>query len=490
MKGYYAYIRVSTARQGAEGASLPEQRDAIQRYAARLGLSITQWFEERETAAKSGRPVFARVLTMLKRGRASGLIIHKIDRSARNLGDWAKIGELVDHGITVHFAHDPLDLQSTSGRFAADMQAVVAAHYVRNLSEEVRKGFYGRFRQGIYPLPAPIGYLDQGRGKPKAIDPVRGPLVQDAFRLYVNRGLSLRALRKEMTRRGLRTRAGRAVPLTAYNTMLRNPFYIGKLRLRKTGEMFQGVHEPLVTASMFARAQEILDGKAQPRSRTHECLLRRTLQCGYCSRHLVGEIQKGHTYYRCRTSGCATKCIREEAVEAAVREHLGSIAFTDEDHEALLLLIEQTRGVDATDRAVRLRALRLQMGRLDSKIARLTDAFVDRLIDKPIFERRNGELQLERAQLEEQLREFEDGDRNAIDASLLLLRQVLNVLDRYDEATADERREIIAATTTRITVSGKSVALEPEPHIAKLISLKDGESRSAPSLKLPTARNL
>jgi site-specific DNA recombinase len=55
------------------------------------------------------------------------------------------------------------------------MQAVVAAHYVRNLREEVRKGFYGRLKQGFYPLKAPIGYLDCGGGKPKAIDPVAGP---------------------------------------------------------------------------------------------------------------------------------------------------------------------------------------------------------------------------------------------------------------------------------------------------------------------------
>ena len=36
--------------------------------------------------------------------------MHKIDRSARNFSDWARIGELVDSGIDVHFAHESLDL--------------------------------------------------------------------------------------------------------------------------------------------------------------------------------------------------------------------------------------------------------------------------------------------------------------------------------------------------------------------------------------------
>jgi site-specific DNA recombinase len=96
------------------------------------------------------------MLKQLRRGHAAGVIIHKIDRSTRNLEDWAKIGELIDQGIAVHFADEPIDLQSIGGRLAADMQAVVAAHYVRNLK-------------------APIGYLDCGGGKPKAIDPVAGP---------------------------------------------------------------------------------------------------------------------------------------------------------------------------------------------------------------------------------------------------------------------------------------------------------------------------
>ncbi len=63
MKSYFAYVRVSTQRQGTHGSSLQEQRSAIETYAARNRLHIAQWFEERETAAKSGRRIFRRMLT-------------------------------------------------------------------------------------------------------------------------------------------------------------------------------------------------------------------------------------------------------------------------------------------------------------------------------------------------------------------------------------------------------------------------------------------
>src|SRR5947207_15717968 len=103
MNQYFAYIRVSTARQGEQGVSLEQQRDAIAHYAQRSHMEVAQWYEERETAARAGRPVFSQMVRRLKSGKARGVLIHKIDRSARNLKDWADLGEMIDRGVEVHF---------------------------------------------------------------------------------------------------------------------------------------------------------------------------------------------------------------------------------------------------------------------------------------------------------------------------------------------------------------------------------------------------
>lgn len=190
-KQYFSYIRVSTTRQGDRGVSLQEQQDAIVRYAQRQNLKIARSFEEQETAAKRGRPVFSEMLRLLKRGIANGVVIHKIDRGARNLKDWADLGELIDIGVEVHFANESLDLNTRGGRLSADIQAVVAADFIRNLREETKKGFYGRLKQGLYPIRAPIGYLDCGGGKVKAPDPKMEGFVREAFDLYASGNVSL-----------------------------------------------------------------------------------------------------------------------------------------------------------------------------------------------------------------------------------------------------------------------------------------------------------
>jgi len=126
---YYAYVRASTARQANFGVSIPAQKDAITRCASRHQLSIAAWFEEHDSAASRGRAVFNDMLQGLRRGQAEGVLIHKIDRGARNLRDWSDIGELIDRGIDVRFVSEDTDLRSRAGRLSADIQAVVASDF-------------------------------------------------------------------------------------------------------------------------------------------------------------------------------------------------------------------------------------------------------------------------------------------------------------------------------------------------------------------------
>src|ERR1035437_8455002 len=259
-KQYFSYIRVSTTKQGERGVSLRDQQSAILRYAERQNIRIVRSFEEMETAAKRGRPIFNQMLSLLKHGKANGVVIHKIDRGARNLKDWADLGELIDVGVEVHFANESLDLNTRGGRLSADIQAVVAADFIRNLREETKKGFYGRLKQGLYPICAPIGYLDCGGGQAKVPDPKMAGLVREAFDVYATGNFSLPHLVEEMYRRGLRNRRGNKVSLNGMSSMLNNPFYVGLIRIRKTGESFPGIHAPVVSKQVFDTVRWILDG--------------------------------------------------------------------------------------------------------------------------------------------------------------------------------------------------------------------------------------
>jgi site-specific DNA recombinase len=459
MKDFYGYVRVSTAKQGEKGVSLQEQRDAIERHAQRNGLRISEWFEERETAAKRGRPIFNKMLKLLNNGNGDGVIIHKIDRSARNLKDWADLGDIIDQGIEVYFANESLDLHSRGGRLSADIQAVVAADFIRNLREETRKGLYGRIKQGLYPLPAPLGYLDMGKGKPKERDPAKAPLVRKAFELYATARYNLHGLVDEMYRLGLRNRKGGKITLNGFSILLNNPFYIGLIRVRRTNEIFPGSHEPLIPKSIFDRVQRILNGKTNTRVQKHDFLFRRLLKCKHCGYSLIGEIKKGYTYYRCHTKHCPTTCIREEKIEEEALLKFSRLQFSEEE---IAYLKEHTGKLkenwgNELENQVSTLALRLSQGQ--ERLVRLTDAYIDKVIDKDIFEERKAALLMERKDLEQTMNQLKTGVLSIPDRLTEFLELAGSAYLSYKTGFTEEKRDLLKILTSNREVDGKNVEL-------------------------------
>lgn len=458
MKEYFAYTRVSTVKQG-DGVSLEAQHDAIDEYAKRHNLRISEWFEEKETAAKRGRPVFSGMLKALRAGKAVGLIIHKIDRSARNPYDWAAISELLDDGIDVRFVHESLDLTSRGGRITADIQAVIAADYVRNLREECLKGIEGRLKQGLFPFGAPIGYLDQGAGKPKTPDPERAPYVRQAFELYATQQYSIRALLAELNQRGFRNRKGGKITKGCLENLLKNPFYHGVIYMQRTGRRYQGVHTPIIDKALFERVQAIKTGKHHQKVTLHNHTYRRLVRCGHCGCFLYGERQKGRVYMRCQTTGCPTTTIREDRLDGAISEQLLRLQLAPSDEQRLEA--EMKTWLEKRTKASDQRALTLQLSNLDRRLEQLTDALLDGLIDKPVFLARKDKLDDDRAQLTAaltQLGEIDDDKRLA--RNFLELAKSLCLL--YQMADTPNKRRLTEIFFSNRTLTGQNLYLEPQ----------------------------
>ncbi len=471
MKSYFAYIRVSTVKQGEHGSSLQEQRSAIEAYAARQNLSIAAWFEETETAAKQGRTHFTKMLAQLERSVAQGVIIHKIDRSARNLKDWANLGELIDRGIDVHFVHDSVDLRSRGGRLSADIQAVVAADFIRNLRDEVRKGYYGRLKQGLYPLPAPVGYINKGKGKPKEPDPITAPLVRQAFELYATGTTSLMNLRIVLDRSGLRSPYSmKPLSLNGISRMLNNPFYIGLIFIKRTNETFQGVHQPLVKKSVFDRVQAILRGKFAPRTHKHDFLFRRMVRCTTCGYHLIGERKKfRYVYYRCHN--CHGVCVREEILDNAVEVQLRMLEWDEERQQAAkeeaVLMQKDVIG----DLKQMQTSLNMQLAKCDDRLGRLTDAYVDQLIDKELFEARKKNVLGDRRAVLDRIAGLSDMDL-PINRALEKLELALAAYSGYKNGISSEKRAIVESVTSNFYVEGKDAMIALKSPFQEIVNFK------------------
>jgi len=484
MKPCFGYIRVSTERQG-DGASLEAQKDAITGFASQNNLEIVRWFEERETASKTGRPIFGEMMNALVSGAAEGLILHKVDRTARNFSDWSRLHEVAKLGIDVYFAADSLDFGTRGGQLLADIQMALAADYSRNLSQEVKKGIYGRIKNGVYPFRAPLGYLDTGGGNVKAIDPIKAPLVSQVFELYCSGDYSITSLTEEMQRRGLKGVGERPVVRRNIESILRNPFYCGKMLVR--GKLYDGAHEPLISTAQYRRVAAIKAQRFVKKSTKHELFFRGLFTCGACGQVLTGERQKAHVYYRCHTPRCGRGAIREDRLEETLREKLARLEISPEDQVTLESDIRAWLNKDGVKDIEK--SLRLRISDATARLDRLTDLLVDGAIDKPAYELRKQNVEFEKQQLREELDALERSRAEEKDLkALLALAADLSSL--YDAAPPPKKRELIRNCLVAPCVMDGQLVSHPADWLVSLRKSPktDEKSHSAPQAILEGVR--
>lgn len=459
MTGVYAYVRVSTTKQGERGVSLQEQRSAIEAYCQKHSLQILEWYEEQETAATQGRRVFLAIIKQLRKSSDRGLVVHKIDRSARNLKDWAMIQDLIDAGVPVHFAHESLDLNTRGGRLAADIQAVVAADFIRNLRDEVRKGIYGRLKQGLYPFRAPIGYLDNGGGKVKTIDPSMGPLVKLGFELYDSGRFNVDTLNDELHRRGLRNRVGKKLSRNGICTLLKNSFYTGLIKIEKSGQVFAGIHEPLIKRALFDRVQDRLIGRAKQQGLRHDFIFRKLLRCAGCNYSLIGERQKQFIYYRCHDKNCLHACVREDRIASAFEHESQQLKLGRKSLTRLRLEGEALLAKRFGQKTALLKSADLRLAQISDRLTRLTDAYVDRLVDRDTYMERREQLLTARLSTLEEKAEIETGNAESRRKLEKFLELAKGLCDKAAQLNPGEHREMLESVTSNLSIDRKRLVV-------------------------------
>lgn len=192
------YVRVSTAEQASEGASLEAQKAAITRTAEQLGYRL-EILEEAGQSAKStrNRPQIRAALERLNRGEAVALIALRLDRIARSTLDFASMKAGADKkGWRLVFTDTAgLDPQSPSGALMLNMTAAFAQFERELISARTREGLAQKKLEGVV----------LGRRSMQA------PETLAQIVTLRSTGKSFRAIATELTAQGIPTATGLTV---------------------------------------------------------------------------------------------------------------------------------------------------------------------------------------------------------------------------------------------------------------------------------------
>jgi hypothetical protein len=198
------------------------------------------------------------------------------------------------------------------------------------------------------------------------------------------------------------------------NTMLRNPFYIGKFEWG--GKTYLGTQPRLVTNELFDRVQDILSGRNKRKCRKHDSAFRGLLTCAEDDCTMTAEVQKGkYIYYRC--SGYRGKCSTPYFREEEISQKLGVILKDIQIPDDVARRIEDSFDHDQERFKADSAAQRERLGKCLSTVRRRMDqAYADRLdgkIPEDFWARKMSEWRSEEQQIEVALNTPSDcyGDR-------------------------------------------------------------------------------
>jgi DNA invertase Pin-like site-specific DNA recombinase len=206
-----AYYRVSTRKQGDSGLGLEGQKAAIEAYAKLKNGKILAAYTEVESGKIADRQELNKALAHARRSKAT-LVVAKLDRLARNV---AFLSKLMESGVDFVACDNPV-----ANRLTIHILAAVAEDEARRISERTKAALAAyKARGGKLGASLPqcqtltLEARKKGAGHAGVVSHHQAKEayrdIEPLLRELSLRGLSLRAMAREMNEMGHTTRRGK-----------------------------------------------------------------------------------------------------------------------------------------------------------------------------------------------------------------------------------------------------------------------------------------
>ena len=459
---YFLYARKSTDEPDRQILSIEAQLAELREYASKEGLPIVKEFIESKTAKEPGREIFNEMVAAIDGGKAQGIIAWHPDRLCRNSIDGGRLIYLVDTGkITAlkfpTFWFDP----TPQGKFMLSIAFGQSKYYVDNLSENVKRGFRQKLRNGVCPGSAPPGYMHDKNTRTIILDKERARFVRKAFELYATGDYPLAEIRRIINAAGLKGRHPEPFSVSSYQYMLRNPAYYGVIRYN--GEIHEGRHEPIISKALFDKCQEVMLRKSKPKGpRLKPYTYRGVSHCATCGCFITTETQKAHNYLRCtkRKGPCDEPFVREEVIAEQIKGELKSVSLPPALANGLILMAEKERAALAQAVESAAQKLRDNLVLLNDQLGKLLDLALNGHLTQDEYARRKAQLVNDKVEIENKLAAFARQGANRFEPEIELYREAVHVGELAERGKADENREKLKKIGSNFRIGRRRLSVE------------------------------
>ena len=454
-------VRVSSKDQEKEGFSIPAQTRLLRDYAASHGFVIVQEFIDAESSKTGDGNGFTEMVSYLRKHRATcrTILVEKTDRLYRNAKDWVTLDEL---DVEIHFVKEG-QVHSrnspSSEKFMHGVKVLMAKNFIDNLSEETTKGMLEKARSGIYPSFAPVGYrnVDGPNGKRILVrDADTAPVITDLFEYFRTGKYSLKSLAAQF-RLEVRTLRGRQLHPSLLHQILRKRLYMGDFDW--DGTTYHGTQEPLVTSECWHRVQELLDARAENKTRKvkHDFAYQGLIRCGHCGCLFVGELKKQkYVYYHCtgNRGKCPEPYTRQEILAREFASVLQEIVIPDTILEWLAGAVLSSDRTEQAAREQTIKRLRAEHDRLNTRIETMYMDKLDGRITAEFFDQRSAAWREEQAGLLRKIQDVQKATPAPIDQAIDIMQLTSRACELFTQQPPAEQRRLLQVVVEKAAWQG------------------------------------
>ncbi|MGE5328105.1 MAG: recombinase family protein [Deltaproteobacteria bacterium] len=338
------YARYSTDMQTED--SIEAQTKAIKEYCKKNKYTLIDSYIDRGISAKTDdRPKFLQMINDSINGQFNAIIVHKLDRFARNRYDSAFYRKkLKENGVKLVSVLENLDDSPESVILESVLEGM-AEFYSKNLAREVLKvlnlnASKSKFNGGV----ANLGYDIDPSTKQYVINEFEAQAVRKIFSMYLQ-GRKYDDIIKELTDMGIKSKKGTDIKPNTLHDILKNPKYKGTYffnrgsRKSKRGARAdtiynEGAIPQIISEDDWNQVQESMSKRSLPRATKKAktvYLLSNLIFCECGSKYHGDNGGDNYYYYKNRFHTCEKKVdrIRREVIEGLVVDCLINNILSD-----------------------------------------------------------------------------------------------------------------------------------------------------------------
>jgi DNA invertase Pin-like site-specific DNA recombinase len=209
------------------------------------------------------RPALKRLLSDIEAGRIDTVVVYKVDRLTRSLGDFAKIVEVFDtRGVSFVSVTQQFNTTTSMGRLTLNMLLSFAQFEREVTGERIRDKIAASKKKGMWMGGmVPLGYDVDDRKL--VINEAEAETVRTIYRRYVELG-SVRGLKEELDRNEIvskvrvdrygRQTGGKPLARGALYLMLQNRIYRGDIVHKH--KSYPGRHVAIIPQNLWDEVQK------------------------------------------------------------------------------------------------------------------------------------------------------------------------------------------------------------------------------------------